>query len=192
MCRTAGGHEGRNRQAQQRTRCLHDEVQCNTSPFPRQLYSVNHWHQIQANIDTHRSHIDLRSIHERDNSNIRELLWAIVKSQDDMRLLLNSQSAPVVEEVMENLQTVGASVLLSDLSVTTVLQQLMAPGLQPVEEKDFKAGLWQLHEQTSRLPPLTDCQSLNNMCFWLIPTQVVIRSVRPNYSTPLKTHLGFL
>jgi hypothetical protein len=48
----------------------------------------------------------------------------------------------------------------------------MGPGLQPVEEQDFKAGLWQLHEQTSKLPPLTDCQSLDNTCFCLFRTQV--------------------
>jgi hypothetical protein len=73
---------------------------------------VHHSHQIQAKIDTHRNHIDLRSIHDRDNSNIRELLLAIVKSQDDMRNLLNSHSSPVVEEVMENLQTVGPLFIL--------------------------------------------------------------------------------
>lgn len=36
----------------------------------------------------------------------------------------------------------------------------MDPYLQPKEEEVFKAGLWELHEKTSKLPPLTDCESL--------------------------------
>jgi hypothetical protein len=32
----------------------------------------------------------------------------------------------------------------------------MDPLLEPVKEESFKAGLWMLHEETAKLPPLTD------------------------------------
>lgn len=32
----------------------------------------------------------------------------------------------------------------------------MQPELQPVEKQVFENGLWDLHRQTSKLPPLTD------------------------------------
>jgi len=32
----------------------------------------------------------------------------------------------------------------------------MDPDLQPRQEEIFQAGLWMLHESTSKLPPLTD------------------------------------
>jgi len=35
----------------------------------------------------------------------------------------------------------------------------MDPYLQPREEEVFKAGLWMLHEETAKLPPLTDRES---------------------------------
>lgn len=41
----------------------------------------------------------------------------------------------------------------------------MDPSLDSGEEKDFKAGLWELHEKTDKLPPLTDCKSLLNWVF---------------------------
>lgn len=45
---------------------------------------------------------------------------------------------------------------VGDVFSTDGSQQLMLPSLPPREKEDFKAGLWQLHEQTARLPPLTD------------------------------------
>lgn len=35
-------------------------------------------------------------------------------------------------------------------------QELLNPNLAPSEERTFIDGLWTLHEQTSKLPPLVD------------------------------------
>jgi len=54
--------------------------------------------------------LESKATQARDKAEIREVLQIIVKSQDDMRTLLNMQSSldsRPVEEVMESLQTVG-------------------------------------------------------------------------------------
>jgi len=57
-----------------------------------------------------------KAIQERDNAEIRELLQVILRSQDDMKALLNmdhrdAESRPV-EEMMGILQTVSVCLLL--------------------------------------------------------------------------------
>jgi len=97
---------------------------------------------IQMKMEMGRGYIESKAIQERDNAEIREVLQIIVKSTDDMKALLNmehSRDSRPVEEMMEILQT-----------------QLMDPHLQAPQEESFKAGLWTLHEKTSKLPPLTD------------------------------------
>ncbi|KAF8163016.1 ras guanine nucleotide exchange factor domain-containing protein [Crassisporium funariophilum] len=97
---------------------------------------------MQINMEMSRSNLESKAIQERDKAEIREVLQVIVRSTDDMRALLNMQSSRdsrPVEEMMESLQT-----------------ELMDPTLKPNQEQTFKAGLWLLHEKTSKLPPLTD------------------------------------
>jgi len=53
-----------------------------------------------------RGHMESQAIQERDKEEIREVLQTIVKSTDDMKVLLNMQSSRPVEEIMESLQTV--------------------------------------------------------------------------------------
>ncbi|KAH9483782.1 Serine/threonine-protein kinase STY17 [Psilocybe cubensis] len=96
---------------------------------------------IQMNMEMTRNQMESKAIQERDKAEIREVLQIIVKSTDDMKAILNMQSVDSrpVEQMMQSLQT-----------------ELMDPYLQPKEEEVFKAGLWELHEKTSKLPPLTD------------------------------------
>jgi len=57
-----------------------------------------------------RHHLESKATQERDKTEIREVLQIIVKSQDDMRTLLDMQSSRdsrPVEEIMQSLQTVG-------------------------------------------------------------------------------------
>jgi hypothetical protein len=35
----------------------------------------------------------------------------------------------------------------------------MDPSLEKTEGEVFKTGLWELHQKTLKLPPLTDCAS---------------------------------
>ncbi|KAF8906062.1 hypothetical protein CPB84DRAFT_1844704 [Gymnopilus junonius] len=89
-----------------------------------------------------RGQLESRATHDRDKAEMRELLRMIVKNTDNMKDLLNMQSSRdsnPVEEMMESLQT-----------------ELMDPSIQASEEEAFKAGLWMLHEETSRLPPLAN------------------------------------
>ncbi|CAA7267623.1 unnamed protein product [Cyclocybe aegerita] len=94
---------------------------------------------IQLGMEMNRGQLQSKAIQARDNAEIRDVLQIIVRSQDDMKALLSSSDSRPVEEMMESLQT-----------------HLMDPDLQPTQEEIFKAGLWQLHESTSKLPPLTD------------------------------------
>ncbi|KAJ3507608.1 hypothetical protein NLJ89_g6206 [Agrocybe chaxingu] len=96
-------------------------------------------YKIQLGMEMNRGQLQSKAIQARDNAEIREVLQIIVRSQDDMKALLSSDDSRPVEEMMESLQT-----------------HLMDPDLQPTQEEIFKAGLWQLHESTSKLPPLTD------------------------------------
>ncbi|KAF8964088.1 ras guanine nucleotide exchange factor domain-containing protein [Flammula alnicola] len=97
---------------------------------------------IQVNMEMTRGQLESKAIQERDKAEIRDLLQVIVKSNEDMKALLTmqpSRDSRPVEEMMESLQT-----------------ELMNPSLEPIEEEVFKAGLWELHQKTSKLPPLTD------------------------------------
>ena len=49
--------------------------------------------------------MESQAIQERDKEEVRELLQAIIKSADDMRVL-NMQSSRPIKEVMESMQTV--------------------------------------------------------------------------------------
>lgn len=53
--------------------------------------------------------MESRAIQERDKDEIREVLQKIVKSQDDMKVLLSNQSPADVDEIMESLQIVSSS-----------------------------------------------------------------------------------
>ena len=55
--------------------------------------------------------MESQAIQERDKEEIREVLQMIVKSTDDMRVLLNMPSSRPVEEIMESLQTVRTILL---------------------------------------------------------------------------------
>ena len=48
----------------------------------------------------------MKAMQIRDNFEIREVLQTIIKSQEDMKTLLNMHSTLAVEEMMESLQTV--------------------------------------------------------------------------------------
>ena len=92
----------------------------------------------------------------RDNLEIREVLQSILKSHEDMKTLLNMRSTPAVEEMMESLQTVRSLAPLWSHVDSSCLQQVRDSDLQPTQEQAFKEGLWMLHENTSKLPPLVD------------------------------------
>lgn len=65
---------------------------------------------MQMGMQMTRHQLESKAIQERDKAEIREVLQIIVRSQDDMRTLLNMQSSRdsrPVEEMMESLQTVG-------------------------------------------------------------------------------------
>lgn len=62
--------------------------------------------QIRINMELTRGHQESRAVQERDKAEIRDVLQKIVKSTDDMRALLNMQSAQPIDEIMESLQTV--------------------------------------------------------------------------------------
>ncbi|PPQ72493.1 hypothetical protein CVT24_003256 [Panaeolus cyanescens] len=97
---------------------------------------------IGISLEMTHGNVESQLVKERDQSELRELLQSIVSSTEEMKALMNmkpaSNSHPV-EEMMESLQTA-----------------LMEPELQPVEKKVFEDGLWDLYNQTSKLPPLTD------------------------------------
>ncbi|KAF9036774.1 ras guanine nucleotide exchange factor domain-containing protein [Panaeolus papilionaceus] len=100
---------------------------------------------IGVSLEMTHSNVESHLVKARDQNEIKELLQSIISNNEEMKALLNmkpasnSQHPRPVEEVMESLQTV-----------------LMQPELQPVEKQVFENGLWDLHRQTSKLPPLTD------------------------------------
>ncbi|KAF8921531.1 kinase-like domain-containing protein [Mucidula mucida] len=95
---------------------------------------------IQLNLELSRVQLEARATQERDRAEFRELLQKIVRSTDDMKVLLSAQSTAVLEDVMESLQ--------NELHESSTLE--------PGQEKSFRQGLWWLHDQTSKLPPLED------------------------------------
>ncbi|PPQ89078.1 hypothetical protein CVT25_006450 [Psilocybe cyanescens] len=114
--------------------------------------------QIQINLELTQSVVEAKSIQDREHSEIRNVLQTIVKSSDDMKALLSMQSSPgsrPVEDMMERLQTVSSCSCRWSVQAQQ-LQELMDPMLQSNKTEDYKAGLWLLHEKTSKLPPLTD------------------------------------
>ena len=126
---------------------------------------------MQMGMEMTKHQLESKAIQERDKAEIREVLQIIVNNQDDMRTLLNMQSSrdsQPVEEMMESLQTVSILRFLpcprsGRLKKSCSCQELMDPQLHPIEEEVFKAGLWMLHEETAKLPPLTDRESLRTL-----------------------------
>ncbi|KAF8892698.1 ras guanine nucleotide exchange factor domain-containing protein [Infundibulicybe gibba] len=94
---------------------------------------------VSINMELARGHLESKAIQERDKAEIRELLQGILKSNEDMKALLNMKSSQPVEDVMESLQT-----------------ELQDPELRPVEKQTYRDGLWLLHQKTDKLPPLTN------------------------------------
>ncbi|KAJ7940895.1 kinase-like domain-containing protein [Mycena leptocephala] len=91
-------------------------------------------HSVPNTLEHLRSEISL----ERDNSEIRDVLQVVVSNTTEMHTLLSMQSEEPLREVMETLQ------ILYDAQL-----------IEPVRS-NFIRALWFLHEQTNRLPPLTD------------------------------------
>ncbi|KAF9496004.1 hypothetical protein BDN71DRAFT_1446698 [Pleurotus eryngii] len=92
----------------------------------------------QTSLHLRRAQRDLAAIQERDRAELRELLQQIIQNTDDVKDLLGN-SPEGVDQMMGALQ-----------------QELLNPNLAPSEERTFIDGLWTLHEQTSKLPPLVD------------------------------------
>ncbi|KAF8168726.1 kinase-like domain-containing protein [Pholiota molesta] len=96
---------------------------------------------VQINMEMSRGQLETKAIQARDKAEIRDLLQHIVRSTEDMRTLMtmSSRDSRPVEVMMESLQT-----------------ELMDPSLEKTEGEVFKTGLWELHQKTLKLPPLTD------------------------------------
>ncbi|KAJ7489946.1 ras guanine nucleotide exchange factor domain-containing protein [Mycena galericulata] len=103
---------------------------------------------------------------ERDNADIRALLQVVVSSTTEMQALLSMDSERPVYGVMEALQT-----------------ELYDAHLAEPLRTSFAHALWFLHEQTNKLPPLTDLTGQvtldgTNKGEWLGREKVVLRSPR--------------
>lgn len=65
-----------------------------------------------------------------------------------------------VEEVMGSLQRVGPSFIEILTAANACHQELLDSTFETESgqdiQRDFRAGLWMLHEKTSKLPPLAD------------------------------------
>lgn len=74
------------------------------------------------NMEIARGQEQSKAIQERDRAELRELLQHIVRSQEDMRMLLRmqpSRDSHPVEQIMESLQTVSQlTCLLRTCSLT--------------------------------------------------------------------------
>ncbi|KAK0210526.1 kinase-like domain-containing protein [Desarmillaria ectypa] len=94
---------------------------------------------IQLGLQLARGQLETRAIQERDKAEIRELLERIVNSNDDMKALIEVHPSEMIEDVMVSLQN-----------------ELRDSELGPNQQHNFKQGLWQIHERTSKLPPMED------------------------------------
>jgi son of sevenless-like protein len=113
---------------------------------------------IQLNMEQTRSHMETRAIQERDKAELRDLLEYIVQSHDDMIKLM--QHPQQVENVMETLQNVRPSIYATPNTYSYIhMQELRESTLEPEQEQNFRDGLWELHQRSSLLPPLEDCES---------------------------------
>ncbi|KAK0459498.1 uncharacterized protein EV420DRAFT_1763213 [Desarmillaria tabescens] len=92
---------------------------------------------IQLNLQLARGQSETRAIQERDKAEIRELLERIVNSNDDMKAL--TEHPDMIEDVMVSLQN-----------------ELHDSELEPNQQHNFRQGLWEIHERTSKLPPMED------------------------------------
>ncbi len=63
-------------------------------------------------MEAHRFNVEMRNAQRSDQMDLRDLLVRIVKDVDDIKKLvtLESPTYPVVEKVMESLQTVGPGI----------------------------------------------------------------------------------
>ncbi|KAK0483397.1 kinase-like domain-containing protein [Armillaria novae-zelandiae] len=93
---------------------------------------------IQLGLHLARGQLETRAIQERDRAEIRELLERIVNSIEDMRALTEAHPSEI-EGVMVSLQN-----------------ELRDSELEPNQQRDFRYGLWQIHERTAKLPPMED------------------------------------
>ncbi|KAJ7470512.1 ras guanine nucleotide exchange factor domain-containing protein [Mycena latifolia] len=93
---------------------------------------------LKFNVNLEHRHPRSHVLQERDNADIRDLLQIIVGSKTEIQTLLR-MSEQALYEVMETLQTELYDSLL----------------VEPTRN-NFAKALWFLHEETNKLPPLTD------------------------------------
>ena len=112
--------------------------------FQRSIDGAMMKYHISSGLELRRDFHESRAYQERDRAEIRELLQGIVQSNSEMKTLLEmTTDRPVVEEVMGRLQI-----------------ELQDPQISQPHEESFRQGLWVLHQETAKLPPLTDCKIL--------------------------------
>lgn len=108
--------------------------------FQRSIDGAMMKYHISSGLELRRDLYASRASQERDRAEIREVLQSIVQSNTEMKTLLEmTTDRPVVEEVMGRLQ-----------------MELQDPDISAPQEESFREGLWYLHQETSKLPPLTD------------------------------------
>ncbi|KXN87744.1 hypothetical protein AN958_08220 [Leucoagaricus sp. SymC.cos] len=117
---------------------LQGEIQEGLEELDRKIETINMKYSFKMSSEAARINYEIYNAHKSAQMEIRDLLAQLVK---DVEKLLREESStnPVVEEVMQGLQT-----------------ELRADDLQPEHEETFKKGLWMLHQRTRKLPPLTD------------------------------------
>ncbi|KAJ3565272.1 hypothetical protein NP233_g7743 [Leucocoprinus birnbaumii] len=117
------------------------EIQEGLVTLDQRMRNIGIQVSIKMGTDTARSNNDMRIAQRKDQMELRDLLARLVKDVEDVKKLVTMESPthPVVEEVMESLQT-----------------ELRQPDLKPDHEEVFKRGLWMLHQKTHKLPPLID------------------------------------
>lgn len=120
---------------------LQGEIQEGLQELDRRIRTIGLKFSFKTGLDTARLSNDMRNAQKNDQMELRDLLARLVKDVEDIKKIvtLESPTHPVVEEVMQSLQT-----------------ELRAPDLQPDHEEAFTKGLWMLHQRTHKLPPLTD------------------------------------
>ncbi|RXW24190.1 hypothetical protein EST38_g1647 [Candolleomyces aberdarensis] len=94
---------------------------------------------VAMDLELRRAQYEFQAFQTATRAELREALQAIIDSHNEMKRLLAISSPQPVEQVMQHLQ-----------------EELQDPDMPPEQNESFRRGLWELHNKTAKLPPLTD------------------------------------